>query len=153
MIKIQNVMVATDFSEPSQTALEYAKAIATIHQARLHVVHVVDVAPTDSGFLTATTLAAMRGEAESFAQKKFAEVLSPAETAQLSATLEIIPGSPYPEIIGYAEKNSIDLIVMGTNGRGRLAQLFVGSVAERVVRDAPCPVLTVHADHKGSLAK
>jgi universal stress protein A len=153
MIRMQTVMVATDFSEPSEAAVEYAKAVAETFHAALHVIHVLDVTGGDSSFLTATTLATMRGEAELVAREKLEEILSANERKRLSATLDIVPGSPFPSIIAYAEEHKVDLIVLGTNGRGRLAQLFVGSVAERVVRDAPCPVLTVHAGHEVKVAK
>jgi nucleotide-binding universal stress UspA family protein len=77
------------------------------------------------------------------------EVLSEADRQRFHAQLEIEQGSPFVQIVTYAKRFDIDLIVLGTHGRGPIAHMLMGSVAERVVRKAPCPVLTVrHPEHE-----
>ena len=72
-----------------------------------------------------------------------------AEREKFSAQIVTLVGSPFLEIVTYAKSHDIDLIVMGTHGRGPIAHMLMGSVAEKVVRKAPCPVLTVrHPEHE-----
>ena len=80
---------------------------------------------------------------------RFEHVLSDAERQKYSAEIVTLIGSPFLEIVTYAKAQDIDLIVMGTHGRGPIAHMLMGSVAEKVVRKAPCPVLTVrHPEHE-----
>ena len=75
--------------------------------------------------------------------------LTDAERQKYSAEIVTLIGSPFLEIVSYAKAKDIDLIVMGTHGRGPIAHMLMGSVAEKVVRKAPCPVLTVrHPEHE-----
>jgi universal stress protein A len=80
---------------------------------------------------------------EAEARKKLGEVAKSLRAQKLSVETAWTRGTPFLEIIRYARENSIDLIVMGTHGRGFMAHLLLGSVAENVVRQGPCPVLTV----------
>ena len=80
---------------------------------------------------------------------RLGKILTDAERTKYSAQIEMVCGSPFLEIIAYAKSREIDLIVMGTHGRGPIAHMLMGSVAEKVVRKAPCPVLTVrHPEHE-----
>jgi universal stress protein A len=121
---VREILVATDFSESSDAAARTALAYARHFGARLHVLHVVWVAsdPTMPPRLVKL--------AEEFRQTV------PVVTAVES-------GAPAAEIVGYAGRSHIDLIVLGTHGRTGVTWTLLGSVAERVVRTAPCPVLTV----------
>jgi universal stress protein A len=153
MIQIKNVLVPTDFSEPSDVALRYGKAFAESFQAGLHLIHVLDesalVYPWTSPDGTPIALGAARSEMENMIKDRLSKILSDAEREKYSARVSTLCGSPFMEIVAYAKAQNIDLIVMGTHGRGPIAHMLMGSVAEKVVRKAPCPVLTVrHPEHE-----
>jgi nucleotide-binding universal stress UspA family protein len=153
MIQIKNVLVPTDFSEPSDVALRYGKAFAENFQAALHLIHVLDesalVYPWTSPDGTPIALGAARSEMENMIKDRLSKILSDAEREKFSARVSTLCGSPFMEIVAYAKAQNIDLIVMGTHGRGPIAHMLMGSVAEKVVRKAPCPVLTVrHPEHE-----
>jgi nucleotide-binding universal stress UspA family protein len=151
MIALRNVLVATDFSEPSDVAVTYGRVLAQAFDARLHLLHIVPeamalpwAAATDG-----TSLSDIQQQWE----KEAAERLRAAAPGDLSAagrvTLATRAGDPVQGITGYAKDHDIDLVIIGTHGRGFVAHVFLGSVAERVVRFAPCPVLTVrHPQHE-----
>jgi nucleotide-binding universal stress UspA family protein len=82
-------------------------------------------------------------EMERQARERLDAVLPPDQRERYRAKAELRTGSPFVEIVRYARDEKIDLIIMGTHGRGPIAHMLLGSVAERVVRKAPCPVLTV----------
>jgi nucleotide-binding universal stress UspA family protein len=151
MITLKNILVATDFSEPSDAALSYGRELARTFGATIRVVHVVD---------DVLTRAYGGGDGFVFADPTLQEEV---ETAALDQVKGLIVGdqsigaepvilrstTPAFAIVDYARAHDIDLIVMGTHGRGAVAHLLMGSVAERVVRTAPCPVLTVrHPEHE-----
>lgn len=150
MIALKNVLVPTDFSETSDSALRYGKALAQAFGAAIHVIHVVEEpygqpwAVEAYGF----SLASLQEEWIKDAQTRLAASLTDEEKTSLKATPTTILGHPVMEILRYAEDHAIDLIVMGTHGRGPLGHVVLGSVAERVVRKAPCPVLTVRAKER-----
>ena len=151
MIKITNVLVATDFSEPSASALNYGREFARAFGARLHVLHVVDnaiiwVGPEAVG----VDVARLQHELEEGAYNTLNRSVTTDDRKQLNAITVVRTGSsPAFEIAQYAKAESIDLIVMGTHGRGPLGHLLMGNVAEKVVRIAPCPVLTLrHPEHE-----
>jgi|CXWL01.1.fsa_nt_gi nucleotide-binding universal stress UspA family protein len=141
------ILVPTDFSEPSDAALDYGMAIAIRFGASLHLIHVVD----DS---LVTAMAGIEGyvpEAPSVedmtkdAETRLASVLSTSDRSRFPTTASVVHGPPSRTIADTALDMRADLIVMGTHGRTGLTHVLLGSVAERVVRSAPCPVLTVHA--------
>lgn len=143
MIALNHILVATDFGEASDAALTYGRALARTFGATLHVLHVVEnffMRPTvaDPYLLQAT------------AAKRLNELLTDEDRVTLRAHAVIeTSGAPAAAITAYARSANIDLIVMGTHGRGAVEHLLMGSVAERVVRTAPCPVLTVrHPEHE-----
>jgi nucleotide-binding universal stress UspA family protein len=76
-------------------------------------------------------------------RERLSKIMANREQLELKPTFLVLSGAPYIEIVGYANDHAIDLIVMGTHGRGPVAHALMGSVAEKVVRNAPCPVLTV----------
>lgn len=146
MIAVKHLLVATDFTEASDAALLYGRAIATKFGARLHVLHVADNIFTRAlGPESAAMLPTVQTDIEDAARERLTELLidtdrsgPPTESAVLTSS------SAAFAIVDYARDNDIDLIVMGTRGRTGVQHALFGSVAERVVRMAPCPVLTVH---------
>jgi len=152
MIALKKILVATDFSEPSDAALAYGRELARTFGASLTVLHIVDNILTRAYGAEGVVLAdpELQREIETSAQRQVDAVLFDEDRKMLGAVgLVITSNSPSAAIVTYARDASIDLIVMGTHGRGAIAQLLMGSVAERVVRIAPCPVLTVrHPEHE-----
>ena len=148
---ITRILVPTDFSVAADAALDFAKTIAATFGASLHLVHVFED-PFVPGAFGVDTYApippATRAALFDDAKARLGHRLPPADQARFHGTTEIVTGISAPAIVEYARENSIDLIVMGTHGRTGMAHLFIGSVAERVVRTAECPVLTVHQDRQ-----
>jgi len=152
MIAIKNILVATDFGEASDSALSYGRELAGRFGATLHVLNVVEnfYVTTFGAETYAAFVPDIQRELETTARKRLDELLIDSDGSG-PATRPVVTtsGSPAYAIVDYARENRIDLIVMGTHGRGALAQLMMGSVAERVVRIASCPVLTVrHPEHE-----
>jgi nucleotide-binding universal stress UspA family protein len=143
-IKLTKVLVPTDFSEPSATALAYALALARTFGASLHVLHVVEepLAQGWNGF-GLPALPELRAQVLADAQQRLEEAVPPLERDRQATELVTCLGDADGEIVSFAKARQVDLIVMGTHGRGGMAHLLLGSVAEKVVREAPCPVLTV----------
>jgi len=127
------ILVPTDFSRASDAALAHARTLAGSTGAALHLLHVVD-----NAFLAAV-LADPR-DYESAAYEKLQRLSGESPEGILVVERSEAPAN---EITRYARRHNIDLIVMGTHGRGRVAHLLLGSVAEKVARTAPCPVLTM----------
>jgi nucleotide-binding universal stress UspA family protein len=150
MIRFRNVLVATDFSEPSDVALTYGRELTRRFEATLHLLHVAeDVFPLYLGEANTTVLPELQDEIEEAARKQLAALLCDEDRSELHANAVIRASrSPAAAIVEYAQEHRIDLIVLGTHGRGAIGHLLMGSVAERVVRTAPCPVLTVHSHER-----
>ena len=143
MITIRRILVPTDFSACALPAVRYAAELADKFAAELVLLHVVSdavlalpdaVMPTPATDLHALTEAGKTGLANLIAAEKL-ERLNPRPEVRL--------GSPAAEIIAAATDLHADLVCIGTHGRGGIARVLLGSVAEHVVRQAPCPVLTV----------
>lgn len=148
MIKLQNILVPTDFSECSDAALRYGLELARAFNATLHVLHVVQDPYTQPWAAEAfpAAIGDLLSDWQKQSEKRLLESIPPADRRHVKVACSI--ASPYGEILRYAVNDKIDLIVMGTHGRGPLAHMLLGSVAEKVVRRAPCPVLTVrHPQH------
>jgi nucleotide-binding universal stress UspA family protein len=146
MIAIKNILVATDFGEASDSALNYGRELAGRFGAKLHVLHVAQnfYVTTFGAETYAAVVPEMQEEIITAAKKRLDEaVLDSDHSGPATKPVVMTSSSPAYAIVDYAGENGIDLIVMGTHGRGTLAHLVMGSVAERVVRLAPCPVLTV----------
>lgn len=147
MIALKKILVATDFNEPSVAALNYGRELARAFGAQLVVLHVVDdtlvgaVAPNGFVFPDATLQKTMEAEA----QRRMEDLVSVADRTLLRplSVVVITANSPAMAIVDYAKDSDVNLIVIGTHGRGAIAHLLMGSVAEHIVRIAPCPVLTV----------
>jgi nucleotide-binding universal stress UspA family protein len=152
MIAIKNVLVTTDFSPVSETALVYGRALARTFDATLHVMHVVDnlavrLSYTDAaGFVSPE----MQADLESAARKNLDNFVTETDRRELRAKPVLRVGhNTAKEIIEYAKEATIEVIVIGATGRGAIDRMFMGSVADKVIRRAPCPVLTVrHPEHE-----
>ncbi len=149
MIALTQVLVATDFSETSDAALLYGRELARAFGATLHVIHVVEdisgrigdlpnvpEAYVDYGRWQQDALTAARADLNARLSDEDRRVLGATAVAVLART---VPAA----ILAYARNHHTDLIVAGTHGRGAIAHLVMGSVAERLVPQAPCPVLVV----------
>ena len=149
-IRLTKVLVPTDFSEPSATALTYAFALARAFGASMHVLHVVEepLAQGWNGF-GLPALPELRAQVLADAQRQLEEAVPLLARDRQATELVTCLGDPEREIVGFANARNVDLIVMGTHGRGGMAHLLLGSVAEKVVRAAPCPVLTVRHPARG----
>ena len=153
MIVLKNILVATDFSEPSTNALAYGRDLARSYNATLHVLHV-----TENILLRYTPevsfgVPEMQRDLDRAAQGQLDALISADDIRDLRVVpaLESATNSA-AAIVAYAQAQLIDLIIVGTHGRGAVKQLIMGSVAERVVRTAPCPVLAVRAHEREFIA-
>jgi nucleotide-binding universal stress UspA family protein len=146
------ILVPIDFSPPSNAALEYARTVAARFGASLHLLHVADdpYRALYSAEVFVPEMEGLRDEILADATARLQRQLRMGDIQQLAATVQAIVGTPAASIVEYAEAHDIDLIVMGTHGRGGMSHLLMGSVAERVVRTAPCPVLTVRGVPKAA---
>jgi nucleotide-binding universal stress UspA family protein len=143
-IVLDRILVPIDFSDESRAALTYAAGIAEVTGASLHLLHVLETtAGADPLIWQIDARTKIEGAIEKKALEELDRLLSAEDQTRLRAKLDLEWGSPYDEILRYAQSRAINLIVMGTHGRGGIAHLIIGSVAENVVRSAPCPVLTV----------
>lgn len=148
MIRLQKILVPTDFSDFSNHAVRYGCEFAKRFNAELHLVSVVeDVYPLvpESGMLLPTA-ANYLNELKTAAEQTLATRPDPAWVEGVSVKREVLIGTAFLEIIRYAKDEDIDLIVIGTHGRTGLVHVLMGSVAEKIVRKAPCPVLTVRPE-------
>jgi universal stress protein A len=146
-IRIQRILLPTDFSRYSAAATTYACELATKFDAELHILHVLETHLISTpSFGMGLDLPRYLSESKAAAEKSFTGVLDPKWSAGRTVIPAVVEGSPKVEIIGYARKHKIDLIVLATHGRSGLAHVLMGSVAEAVVRTAPCPVLTVRPE-------
>lgn len=146
IFKISRILFPTDFSDPAKQALQYAMEFADRFDAELHVLHVVReiVFPLPEAS-TSWTMPATDQRAEvDAATKQLQQEIQSEWTEQHRVVRLAEVGYPSENIIKYAKQHKIDLIVMGTHGHTGLSHLLLGSVAEKVVRLATCPVLTVH---------
>jgi nucleotide-binding universal stress UspA family protein len=145
MIALRNILVATDFSEASDAALRYGRDFARQFGATLHVLHVVEnVMARFAADAAPVTLPSLQQEIEQEAQQRLDATLTEEDRRDLHAKGVLrTAASPAAAVVEYAAEARADLIIMGTHGRGAVAHFLMGSVAERVVRTASCPVLTV----------
>ena len=149
MIALKNILVATDFSEPSAVALNYGRDLARSYQATLHVVHVIEDLLALHGPEIGFAIADVERNIEAAVRRDLDAAITPGdrETLDLRTTIARAPNVSHA-ITEYAHHNAIDLIIVGTHGHGAFHRFLIGSVAERVMRTAPCPVLTVRADER-----
>jgi universal stress protein A len=142
MMEIHHIIVPTDFSEHSQQAIQYARELAQTFGATLVLLHVVELPPSPIEGLPPSQLGGtLLEDLEQQATSNLAQVL--AKEAEVTVVRRVVVGIPYRRIVEVATDEKVDLIVMATHGRTGFSHLFMGSVAEKVVRTAPCPILTI----------
>lgn len=140
--KLERILVPMDFSTEAQPALTYAVMLAKKFHARIILVHVVELVsgPMDPTF---GYVPVADGPQVAAAQARLKGIAAETVPQELLETSEIRLGVPYYQITIAAKDLNIDLIVITTHGHTGLSHVFLGSTAERIVRHAPCPVLTV----------
>jgi len=151
MIDLLRILIPTDFSKFSQIALTYATALAEKFAAELYLLHVVqDLAVFIPDMITVAPPPAPTVEQMTKAvQEAFDHIVKDNQLGRFKVHREVREGTPFYEIVRYAKEQDIDLIIMGTHGHTGLTHMLLGSVTEKVVRKAPCPVLTVrHPEHE-----
>ena len=139
MLPFKRIVVGMDFNEPALAALDHARALAKAFGSSVSVAHVIP-AVANEVYAYSTDMVETW---ERSAYEYLCKLLPDDERAVLRGQFEVRIGAPVEEILNFAEEQKADLIVLGTHGRGPMGHLFLGSVAERVVRRAKCPVLTV----------
>jgi nucleotide-binding universal stress UspA family protein len=142
MIQLTSVLVAFDFSDTSKTALTYGRNLARAFGGRLHVIHIADVISTSAAQFYPEGPGDPEAKAIGLALNQLKTVLAGEDAADARPAVRVA-SDPALAIVDYAKELHADLIVIGTHGRTGVSRLLMGSVAEHVVRTAPCPVLVV----------
>lgn len=140
-MNVKTIMCPVDYSESGDAAIAYAVSLAKDYGSELHLVHVYEPATVmaDGGFGSAV-LPPVSAEDLQVQEEKLASVRP---DSSIKSCHKLLLGNPTDELVRYAKEAKCDLVVMGTHGRTGLGRLLMGSVAEGVLRRAPCPVLTV----------
>ncbi|MBN2705004.1 MAG: universal stress protein [Deltaproteobacteria bacterium] len=139
----KKVMALTDGSRNSRSALRYAVEICRKFEASLHILSVVEDLPT---YVNIEVGSEFFGQVQDSVQAEVDSCADYCKTAGIPCRGEVRHGVPYEEIVNYAGEINADLIVMATHGHTGLSHILLGSVAEKVIRHAPCPVLTTRID-------
>lgn len=137
MLHIQTILFPTDLSVEADHALEVARSLARDHQAKIVLMHAAMPVATVEVYIPQADVDATRSQARRQLEAAAAHI------TEVPVEADVLIGEPGHMIVGLAEKLSADLIVMGTHGRGGVSRLLLGSVADYVLRNAPCPVLTI----------
>jgi len=141
MNEMKKILVPVDYSDNSKKTLESATFFAAKCGGALHVLYVVQSFDDYSGFFVPhTPIAKFEEEMVSGAEEKMESFLADYPTA----AAKVLCGDVAEEIVGYADREGFDLIIMGTHGYKGLERVMFGSVADKVVKSAPCPVLTIN---------
>src|SRR5262245_26725689 len=137
----QHFLVPIDFSEPANQALEYAINLAGKLEARLTLLHVIQSVPLGGVDMGVTLPYTYLQDLEAEITQGMEACLARVTAAGLEGDIVVVHGVPFHEVVETAKTQKVDLIIMGTHGRSGLQHVLLGSVAEKVVRLAPCPVL------------
>jgi nucleotide-binding universal stress UspA family protein len=145
VIQIATILAPTDFSAHSEKALRYACGLAERLGAELHLVHILsEIVPAGPDPLLMPVMPPeYYKQNEDRAKETLGRLLDPSWGSPASLVTAVRWGGPVESIVSYAIGHHVDLIVIATHGRTGLSHVFMGSVAERIVREAPCPVLTI----------
>ena len=152
MFQPRKILVPTDFSEDSDLAFRMALSIAVKYQARIFLLHVISNTVQQSladYCLDQSIVARVLSESIVFSNEKLQEVI---DKNQQSGNIKVIPdvrkGQPYEEILKEASERKVDLIVIASHGKTGLQKYFIGSVTEKVMKEAKCPVLLIRSQEK-----
>jgi nucleotide-binding universal stress UspA family protein len=145
VLEINSILAPTDFSTHSERAVSYACGLAERLGAALHLLHVLsEILPAGPDPLLMPVMPPQfYEENEERASETLNRLLNPAWGTPASVVPAVRWGSPVESIVSYAVDQRVDLIIIATHGRTGLSHVLLGSVAERIVREAPCPVLTI----------
>jgi nucleotide-binding universal stress UspA family protein len=154
VIEIKRLLAATDFSVHSEEAVRYACDLAERLGAELHLVHILsEIIPAGPDPLLMPVMPPQfYQDAEERARQSLQTLIQPGWGKPAALCFAVRWGSPVDVIVDYAREQSIDLVVIATHGRTGLSHVLLGSVAERIVREAPCPVLTIRDVHRAAAA-
>lgn len=143
-MKIEKILFPTDFSTGSEHAFAYAADMARKYGARLFVVHVFyDIIRTTEWYVPDLPLENLDKDMAESAERQLNAFCDKLDCGGAEVERKVLRGTPFREIVRYAEENAVDLIVIGTHGRTGIDRVLFGSTAEQVVRRAGCPVLSV----------
>jgi universal stress protein A len=147
MLPIKNILCPTDFSEPSYEALRVADELAVHFEASLHIVNVVPLVPiveAPIGVESASfNVASYQQELEGQAVKSLKALTQQKVSKGVNVVTEVLIGNAAGEVMRYGSEKHIDLIVIATHGLSGWRRFISGSTTEQIVRQAPCPVLTI----------
>ncbi|OGW58940.1 MAG: hypothetical protein A2Y48_08535 [Nitrospirae bacterium RIFCSPLOW2_12_42_9] len=141
MTEFGKILFPTDFSESAENASRYALSLAKKYASKVYVIHVIEPFTYTTEF--GLDFSAQLKEMEASARRLLDDIAASIKKTNLDVESVLITGEPFVEIIKYARKEQVDLIVMATHGRSGIEHMLMGSVAEKVVRKSPCPVLTI----------
>ena len=152
--QFSSVLVGVDFSESSGLAFDQACDVAALNEASMLIVHVLPAAPMAiHGVQPVLAEPDLSGRIRELAEQKLIELEESAAARGVSARTILTVGTPGPALIEVAGEEGVDCVVVGTRGLTGVKHLVLGSTAEFAVRNAPCPVLTIHPDDGGSLSE
>ena len=141
--KLKEILVPIDFSESSLKALHYALPLAEKFGARVTLINVIEPRFSPEEMMMPSEMLELKSELVKGAWDRLETLAHEAIKPAITSTTAVEVGRPYEEIVAAAKKHKTDLIIIATHGRTGLRHFLIGSTAERVVRHAPCPVLTV----------
>ena len=143
-MEIKGILFPTDFSDGSAQALQYAVEFAKKYSAKLYIIHVIyDMAKGSGLYVPHVSMDQLYKDIQEGAKKELDNFGVEALESMKNVERIVMTGVPHHEIVEFANKNKIDVIVIGTHGRTGIDRLLFGSTASQVVRNSPCPVLTV----------
>lgn len=148
MIKLKKILCPIDFSECSVYALSHAIDLSTKERASLHLLHVIETHISDMRDIVKQIDLLLDDKQTDNLRMRLTNLIPDNIRTNIHIQPIVEKGIPYVEIIKTAKDNQIDIIIMGTHGRTGLGHILIGSVAERVIRIAPCPVLSIRLPHQ-----
>ena len=150
-VNIKSILIGCDFSPDSDVAFEHGLSLAQEFQSELHLAHVVETSIYQQLHkIESPVEEELQQEIQTRLIKKLQDMVPEEARNWCKPQTSLLNGHPYEELVKYAERNNIDMIVLGTRGHGLVKSLLVGSTTDRVVRNAPCPVLSVSRKVQGN---
>jgi nucleotide-binding universal stress UspA family protein len=154
VIEIKRVLVPTDFSESAEHALAYGVSFAAEYEAELVLLHVVESLTVGyASDLFPVPMAEVFDEISGYAKTEIGKLAADVRQKGIPVREMVLQGKPSAEIVRVAQEEKVDIIVLGTHGKGMLDQALFGSTAERVIRKSPCPVLTCQLHQRECLSE
>ena len=150
-VNIKSILIGCDFSPDSDVAFDYGLSLAQEFQSELHLAHVVETSLYQELHKTDSAVEEeIQQEVRTRLVQKLQDMVPEDARNWCKPRTDLLDGNPYEEIVNYAEQNDMDMIVLGTRGHGLMKSLLIGSTTDRVVRRAPCPVLSVSRKVQGN---